>query len=192
MRMKKKKRKRRIKRQILYVILIGLLMFVAGYLLGGLLKNEKIFIYEIRPISNEIKSEPMSIMNVHKGAMRIRQLKMFTLTAYCSCEKCCGDWANNRPVDSDGKEIVVGATGQRLKEGVSIAVDPRVIPYGTIVEFLNKKYVAQDCGGAIKGNRIDVYFMSHDQALEFGVQKEPVFFETTVFAFSAFDNCELM
>lgn len=99
----------------------------------------------------------------------------FKLTAYCSCSLCCGKWANNRPVDENGNEIVYGAIGERLKEGYSIAVDPTVIAYRTEVIINGHTYKAQDCGGAIKGNRIDVYFSSHEDALDFGVQYNEVF-----------------
>ena len=95
----------------------------------------------------------------------------FRLTAYCSCFKCCDKWALNRPKDENGKEIVYGASGVRLVEGVSIAVDPAVIPYGTVVEFDGKTWIAHDTGGAIKGARIDVYFESHERALKSGMTK---------------------
>ena len=99
----------------------------------------------------------------------------FKLTSYCDCSLCCGKWANNRPVDENGDKIVYGAIGERLVEGYSIAVDPNVIPYGTEVIINGRTYKAQDCGGAIKGNRIDVYISDHDRALEFGVQYADVF-----------------
>lgn len=99
----------------------------------------------------------------------------FKLTAYCSCSLCCGKWAYNRPVDENGNEIVYGSIGERLSEGYSIAVDPSVIPYGTEVLINGHTYKAQDCGGAIKGNRIDVYFSSHKDALEFGGKYAEVF-----------------
>ena len=99
----------------------------------------------------------------------------FKLTAYCSCFLCCGKWANNRPIDENGNEIVYGSIGERLKEGYSIAVDPTVIPYRTEVIINGHTYKAQDCGGAIKGNRIDVYFNDHQAALNFGVQYAEVF-----------------
>lgn len=102
----------------------------------------------------------------------------FRLTAYCSCELCCGKWANNRPVDENGNEIVYGAIGERLKEGYSIAVDPSVIPYRTEVIINGHTYKAQDCGGAIKGNRIDIYFEDHQDCLDFGVQYAEVFIKT--------------
>jgi len=99
----------------------------------------------------------------------------FTLTAYCSCSKCCGKWASNRPVDEDGNEIVIGSTGEVLRSDYSIAVDPEVIPYGSIVIINGKEYKAQDTGGAITGSRIDVYFSSHEEALEFGRQTADIY-----------------
>lgn len=99
----------------------------------------------------------------------------FRLTAYCSCSKCCGKWAKNRPVDEDGNEIVIGAAGEVLKAGYSVAVDPDFIAYGTELFINDKVYKAQDCGGAIKDNEIDVYFSDHNDALEFGVQYAEIF-----------------
>lgn len=103
-------------------------------------------------------------------AVKPVSLGKFKLTAYCPCEKCCGIWAYNRPND-----IVYGSIGEELKERYSIAVDPSVIPYGAEVVIDGSTYKAQDCGGAIKGNRIDVYFENHDDALDFGVQYKEVF-----------------
>ena len=94
----------------------------------------------------------------------------FKLTAYCSCTKCCGFWANSRPLDENGNDIVIGASGERLYQGVSVAVDPSVIPYDSKVYIDGKEYIAHDCGGAIKGNRIDMYFDNHQDALDFGVR----------------------
>lgn len=118
-------------------------------------------------ITIEIESDKESDAN---QAVKPVSLGSFRLTAYCSCSLCCGKWAYNRPIDENGNEIVYGAIGERLKEGYSIAVDPTVIPYRTEVIINGHTYKAQDCGGAIKGNRIDVYFSSHEDALEFGVQ----------------------
>ena len=63
----------------------------------------------------------------------------------------------------------------RLEAGVSIAVDPRVIPYGTQVEINGHTYTAHDTGGNITGNRIDVYFDDHQEAWDFGTQYAEVF-----------------
>jgi 3D (Asp-Asp-Asp) domain-containing protein len=99
----------------------------------------------------------------------------FKLTAYCSCYECCDEYALNRPVDENGNEIVYGAIGEVLTEGYSIAVDPDVIPYGTEVIIDGATYKAQDCGGAIDGNEIDVYFADHKKAQEFAVQYKDVY-----------------
>lgn len=49
------------------------------------------------------------------------------------------------------------STGAITEEGRTIAVDPTIIPYGSIVLINGNEYVAQDCGGAIKGNKIDIF-----------------------------------
>lgn len=78
-------------------------------------------------------------------------------TAYCPCRKCCGRYA-------DG----FTATGARAGYGV-IAVDPRMIKLGTKVYVPGYgQATALDVGGAIKGQRIDVCFPSHREALIWG------------------------
>jgi 3D (Asp-Asp-Asp) domain-containing protein len=77
-------------------------------------------------------------------------------TAYCSCVNCCGK--------SDG----ITASGVKARANHTIAVDRSVIPLGTEVIIDGSTYVAEDTGGAIKGNRIDIYFDSHSDALAFG------------------------
>ncbi|MFZ5873885.1 MAG: 3D domain-containing protein [Bacillota bacterium] len=60
------------------------------------------------------------------------------------------------------------ATMTRPRIGV-IAVDPEVIPYKTLVYVENYGYFrAEDTGGAIKGNRIDIYMHTREEALQFG------------------------
>ena len=59
--------------------------------------------------------------------------------------------------------------------GRTIAVDPSIIPYGTSVEIEGIGVrIAEDCGGAIKGNRIDLLFDTHQEALNFGKQIKQV------------------
>lgn len=128
---------------------------------------------EVATIATEPPTEPIPT-KVWKS------LGTYELTAYCSCEKCCGQWAKNRPTDQNGKPIVYTSTGAIAKAGTTIAVDPRVIPYGSEIQIDGHTYIAQDCGGAIKGNRIDVYFDNHQDALVFGRQKSEIFIKTTV------------
>lgn len=87
-----------------------------------------------------------------------QNLGRFKLTAYCPCMKCCG------------KTNGITATGVKAKANRTVAVDPKKIPYGTVLKINGKTYVAEDCGGAIKGNRVDIFFDTHAEALKFGVK----------------------
>ena len=87
----------------------------------------------------------------------------YKLTYYCSCELCCD------------KETGITATGTPVIEGQTIAVDASVIPYGTQVIINGHVFTAEDCGGAIKGNRIDIYVNDHNKALELGVDHADVY-----------------
>lgn len=68
----------------------------------------------------------------------------------------------------------ITATGTVARYG-AIAVDPSVIPYGTRMYIVSDDgaYIygyatAEDCGGGVKGNRIDLYFDTEDECWEFG------------------------
>lgn len=88
----------------------------------------------------------------------------FTVTAYCPCEKCCGEWA-------DGLTY----TETKATEGRTLAVDPEVISLGSVVEVNGVNYVAEDIGGAVNGKHVEIYFNDHNEALEWGKQSLPVY-----------------
>ena len=94
----------------------------------------------------------------------LRDLGTFKVTAYCSCEKCCGK--------TDG----ITSSGAKAVEGVTVAADINELPFGTeiYIEGLGER-VVQDVGGSIKGNKIDVFCETHEQALAFGVQYKKVY-----------------
>ncbi|MFQ5965410.1 MAG: 3D domain-containing protein [Candidatus Scalinduaceae bacterium] len=95
---------------------------------------------------------------------------VFKTTAYCSCEKCCDKATSDRWYG-------VTATGTKARWG-TVAVDKKVIRIGSklrIEGFPNTTFRAEDVGGAIKGNHIDVWFPNHKMALKFGVQKRIVY-----------------
>lgn len=81
----------------------------------------------------------------------------FKITYYCGCYSCSEEYGT------------MTSTGVRAVEGRTIAVDPTVIPYGAKVYINNHEYIAEDCGGAIKGNDIDIYLEDHDRVYESGV-----------------------
>lgn len=109
---------------------------------------------------NEVETKAVEEEEVEEAPkLETKNLGRFKLTAYCTCAKCCGQWA-------DGAT----ATGTRATPGRTIAVDPDVIPLGSKVYINGFEYTAEDTGGAIKGKRIDVLFPTHQEALNFGVQ----------------------
>jgi 3D (Asp-Asp-Asp) domain-containing protein len=64
----------------------------------------------------------------------------------------------------------ITATGKEIRQGM-VAVDPKVIPFGTRIEIKDMgMFVAEDTGGKIKGNRIDIYFDSKEEAKKFGMR----------------------
>lgn len=85
----------------------------------------------------------------------------FKITAYCACSKCCGHCTG------------ITASGAKVKQGVTVAVDPEYIPLGTHLIINGVEYIAQDTG--VKGRTIDIFFDSHDVALKYGVKELEVF-----------------
>lgn len=92
-------------------------------------------------------------------------LGTFKITHYCNCSICCGQWAG----------MGLTSSGAKLQAGTTIAVDPNVIPYGTKVEINGHTYIAQDCGGGVKRNHIDIYVPTHGEALSKGTYTVEVF-----------------
>lgn len=89
-------------------------------------------------------------------------IEEYVITAYCPCVQCCGK--------SDG----ITASGEKAIEGITVAMD-KSMPFGTkiYIDGVGERIV-QDRGGAIKCNRIDLYFDSHQEALNFGRQTKQV------------------
>jgi 3D (Asp-Asp-Asp) domain-containing protein len=106
------------------------------------------------------------------------------VTGYCPCGICCG-WERRwfglgPPVYSygpnRGQRKIVGqtASGTRARRG-TVAADTSVLPFGTIVYVEGYGWGrVEDRGGAIRGNKLDLFYRSHRQALEWGRQHVPV------------------
>ena len=147
------------------------ILFLIGLSIGMIMVSGIIHIFCCRCVS---KVEATAIVQSYEEPEpelepepepEIISLGEYKLTAYCPCEDCSEGWGNST------------STGAIATQGRTVAVDPKVIPYGTkiVIDGHEHEYIAEDCGGAIKGNRIDVYFDSHQEALEFGVQHKEVF-----------------
>lgn len=90
----------------------------------------------------------------------VEEEMIVTATAYTAyCTGCSGTTAYGIDLRSNPDQKV-------------IAVDPRIIPLGTKVWVEGYgEAIAGDTGGAIKGNKIDVFIPSHENAMEWGVKK---------------------
>lgn len=93
-----------------------------------------------------------------------RRLGNFKLTFYCPCVRCNGR--------SDG----LTRSGTIAQEGRTIAVDPKVIPLGSRVYIDGYGvFIAEDTGGAIKSQKIDVFLDSHSRCFENGIAHADVY-----------------
>jgi 3D (Asp-Asp-Asp) domain-containing protein len=77
---------------------------------------------------------------------------------------------------------MITSTGSTVRWG-TVAVDPRYIPYGTRLFIMasDGSYVyglatAEDCGGDIKGDRMDLYMPTYEQCREFGRRRCTLYF----------------
>ncbi len=93
----------------------------------------------------------------------LRSLGSFRTTGYCPCYQCSEGW---------GRKTSTGATA---RAGHTIAVDPRVIPYGSKVMVNGVIYTAEDRGGGVKGKHIDIFFDTHSQTRQHGSRMQEVF-----------------
>lgn len=135
-------------------------------------------------VKDEIVSEPIprivekgsreQVVATSRGDARYRKVITMNASAYDSGYASTG----KRP---GHKYYGITASGTKARPGV-VAVDPRVIPLGTklYIESLDgtKDYgfaVAEDTGGAIKGNKIDLYFDSYNQCINFGRRNVKVY-----------------
>ncbi len=101
------------------------------------------------------KAVPLPLFNTERSS--VKEILTMIATAYSDSRISCGKWA--------GRPTVIGLKAQY---GV-IAVDPRVIPLKTKLYVEGYGYgIAGDTGSAIKGNRIDVCFNTHQEAVKYG------------------------
>lgn len=143
------------------------LLFIIGLSVGSLMLSGIIHIVCCRCVTpvQATTAEPIEETAVVKMVEEpeVVSLGTYKLTAYCACKKCCGK--------TDG----ITASGVKAVEGITVAADTRVLPFGTKVLIDGHEYTVQDKGGAIKGNKIDIYFEDHMTAKKFGVQYKEVF-----------------
>lgn len=110
-------------------------------------------------------TKSLSLANETISALKVTEYELvymgeFKLTHYCTetYKHICGMGAG------------ITATGTKVTAGRTVAVDPKVIPYGTQIYIEGYGWrIAEDCGGAVKNKQIDIAVNMHDEALSMGV-----------------------
>ena len=142
-------------------IVAGVMIALFGYVIWNCGYTQGYINKEIPP-SNEINSKTIVFADEEKP---LHSIGYYEATAYCPCVKCCGK--------TDG----ITASGTQATAGRTIAADTSILPFGTEVYFNGNKYTVEDRGGAINGKKIDVYFDTHQEAVNFGRQWIELFVE---------------
>lgn len=176
----KRYRGRRINKDIVLLALCGVL-FVVAHMVGGeaaeeaepvAVTNSVMMAMEQEEVVEAVSEAEVTETPVVEETTNPAYIGEFTITHYC-CEKyehICGT--------GDG----ITASGTEVTAYRSCAVDPKVIPLGSEVILHMEdgrilRYVAEDVGGAIKGNRIDLALPTHEEALEAGITTASVYVE---------------
>lgn len=153
----------------LAIIVILFTIFGSDYLICSESYADDVVTQEIEP---QLKEET-DIRETIVEESKVVYMGNFVATAYCICYDCCGKTPEHPAYG-------ITASGKRATPGRTVAVDPYVIPLGStvIIKGHEHEYIAEDTGGAVKGNRVDILFATHEEALQFGrriVEVEVIF-----------------
>ena len=113
-------------------------------------------VYKIVQVQNNVTSRSTSTSRTSSTGTTI-----FKVTAYCPCLKCCG------------KTNGITASGTKATAGKTVAASSQ-FSFGTKLLINGVTYTVEDRGGAITGNKIDIYCDTHAEALAWGVKYLPV------------------
>lgn len=133
---------------------------IGGFCVGVTYAKECGFVNE-KPQVVEETEEPEEVDSTSPVTIAFEDLGAYTITAYCGCEECCGEWSS---------DPVIGSGNVELVEGVHCASS---LPLGTIVEVEGlgtyevqdrpADWVLEKYGDKV----IDIYFENHDDAMNF-------------------------
>jgi 3D (Asp-Asp-Asp) domain-containing protein len=147
-----------MKSKLLFLDVLGILLII--WLYAGIEKDTRNF-QSTSPSSDGEGAEAFGV----KTPLAEAPSFIYIITAYCPCHICCG-------IYSDGAT----ANGYIIQERDKFVAAPKRIPFGTIINIPGYgKVPVLDRGGTIKGNRLDVFFPTHQEALEWGIRELEVF-----------------
>lgn len=148
--------------------------FVNGSLVESTILNEEVVtepVAHIDEIGTKVPQPVVATTRTTQQAQPSRANSRSVITMNASAYDLSFESTGKRPGD---RGYGITASGTQVRPGV-VSVDPRVIPLGTklYIESLDGTAdyghaVAEDTGGAIKGNKIDLFFSSRSAALNFG------------------------
>ena len=135
---------------ILYIIVSPRENYVKVYYLNNISLPEIKEKINIEEFTNGILDE-IKVAKIEEEKSSVLYLGTFLCTAYDDCYEC--------------QEEFVGTTALGVSPQVNhtVAVDPSVIPLGTHIIINGIEYVAEDVGGGISGNHIDIFVGSHEE-----------------------------
>lgn len=111
------------------------------------------------PASDTGAPTPEPTGSAKKGAL----IGKFQTTAYCDCEQCCPTGHN------------LTYSGTVPKANHTISADINIYPIGTRLMIGDTVYTVEDIGGNVSGNKLDIYFETHQQALNYGLKTVDVY-----------------
>ena len=117
-------------------------------------------------LSSDGQTLPQTLQHTVGNSGSLVSLGTFKTTAYCPCRSCSEGWGRRT------------SSGALATAGHTVAVDPRVIPIGSRLMIDGVEYVAEDIGGGVKGNHIDIYYNTHGETRQHGVRRSEVFLIT--------------
>jgi len=161
------------RKYILGVILLSVILYglagTGGYELAEAGTGSREAMPDTTELSSQMPGDQVEIEAENEGSDEADSwdVILMRVTDYCWCWKCCGK-------HSDG----ITANGHRIRLRDTFVAADKTYSFGTemvIPGYNNSQPVkVLDRGGAIRGNKLDVFFNSHQKALEWGVQYLPV------------------
>ena len=114
-----------------------------------------------KKVTSRSSTTPRTTTSSTASASTSTGSQIYKITAYCPCSRCCG------------KSNGITAAGTRATAGRTVAASSR-FAFGTKLNINGHIYTVEDRGGAINGNKIDIFVSSHSEALAWGVRYLPV------------------